>query len=107
MTPALQDRVIEVHPEVSFRALAARPLEYAKRKPAGYDERRALLEDVLEMSLWSREKARAVARPAQPDDLLDATVVAWTAYRFANGSAERLPPEPPVDRRGLRMEIVY
>jgi predicted RNase H-like nuclease len=106
MSPALQDRVVEVHPEVSFRVLAGRPLGHPKRKSAGYDERRALLEAALGISIWSRD-ARAAARPSQPDDLLDATVVAWTARRLAEGRAERLPPDPPRDRRGLRMEIVY
>lgn len=107
MTPSLQQRVIEVHPEVSFRAIAGRSIAHPKRKPAGYDERRELLQEALDTSIWSREEARAVARPAQPDDLLDATVVAWTAYRFARVIAEHLPPEPPVDRSGLRMEIVF
>ncbi len=107
MTPVSQERVIEVHPEVSFRAIAGRPMAHPKRKSAGYEERRELLQKALETSILSREDARDVARSAQPDDLLDATVVAWTAYRFANGIAKRLPPEPPLDRRGLRMEIVY
>lgn len=107
MTPTSQARVIEVHPEVSFSSLAGRPMRYPKRKPEGYDERRNLLQVALKASIWHREEAHAAARPAQPDDLLDATIVAWTAYRFANGIARSLPPDPPLDRHGLRMEIVY
>lgn len=44
MTPALQRRVVEVHPEVSFWALAGeRPMTHHKGKAEGYEERRALL----------------------------------------------------------------
>jgi predicted RNase H-like nuclease len=67
----------------------------------------ALLETAFAMPLWSREEARVVARPAAPDDLLDAVAAAWTARRLVEGVAERLPAEPAVDRRGLRMEIVF
>jgi predicted RNase H-like nuclease len=107
MTPALQTRIAEVHPEVSFSAIAGRQLCYPKKRGEGFEERRALLQSALGISIWEREEARALARPATPDDVLDATVAAWTARRVAEGIAERLPPDPPIDARGLRMEIVY
>ena len=108
MAPALQARVIEVHPEVGFWALAGgRPMAHAKGTPEGYEERRALLADGLGVEIWSRDEARRVAQPASPDDALDAIVAAWTARRWAAGRASRLPPDPSVDARGLRMEIVY
>ena len=84
-----------------------RPMAHAKGTPGGYEERRALLADVLGLAVWSRDEARAIARPAAPDDVLDATVAAWTARRWAEGTAGRLPPDPSLDARGLRMEIVY
>ncbi len=59
------------------------------------------------MPRWPREAARDLARPAAPDDLLDAVAAAWTARRVVEGIAERLPAEPAMDRRGLRMEIVF
>jgi predicted RNase H-like nuclease len=102
-----QGRVFEVHPEVSFWALAGRPMEFKKGKPDGYEERRALLNKELGLPIWSRTEASAVARPASPDDLLDATVAAWTARRSAEGRAERLPTDPEIDSRSLRMEIMY
>jgi predicted RNase H-like nuclease len=103
-----QARVFEVHPEVCFWALAGRqPMAYRKTWPEGYDERLALLEAVFARPLWSREEARDLARPAAPDDLLDAVAAAWTVRRKVEGVAERLPAEPAVDRRGLRMEMVY
>ena len=108
LTPALQGRVFEVHPEVSFWALAdRRPMEHAKNTADGYTERRSLLADKLGVPIPTRAKARRLARPAAPDDVLDAIAAAWTARRVAEGRAGRLPDDPPVDARGLRMEIVY
>jgi predicted RNase H-like nuclease len=108
MTPALQGRVVEVHPEVSFWALAGeRPMAHHKGEPEGFAERRELLAAGLETAIPSREEARSLVRPAAADDVLDAIVAAWTARRQAEGEAARLPPDPSVDARGLRMEIVY
>jgi predicted RNase H-like nuclease len=103
-----QGRVFEVHPEVSFSALAGRPMEFKKSTPEGYEERRALLNIELGTSIWSRTEAFSVARPASPDDLLDATVAVWTAWRAADNRAQRLPGSEQLrDARGLKMEIVY
>jgi predicted RNase H-like nuclease/predicted enzyme related to lactoylglutathione lyase len=77
------ERVIEVHPEVSFRELAHRPL-LSKHRSDGLAERRALLEQA------GIEVPASVARIAEPD-LLDATIVAWTAGRYARGQAVPLP----------------
>lgn len=107
LTPDLQGRVFEVHPEVSFWALAGRPMAFAKKGPEGYEERRRLLTGEMGIDVWSRINARSVARPASPDDVLDAIVAAWSAHRDGTGLAGRLPDVPEVDNRGLRMEIVY
>ena len=81
---AQQDkRVIEVHPEVSFRELAKRPLE-SKHRTQGLAERRALL---VEAGI---ELPASVPRVAEPD-LLDATAAAWSARRYARGEAVPLP----------------
>ena len=77
------DRVIEVHPEVSFSELARRPL-LSKHRTDGLAERRALLEEA------GIELPEEVARIAEPD-LLDATVAAWSARRYAQGEAVPLP----------------
>jgi predicted RNase H-like nuclease len=85
------ERVIEVHPEVSFSELTQRPL-LSKKRTDGQAERRALLEEAgIELPAW-------VPRIAEPD-LLDATVAAWTAGRYARGEALSLP-EGHVDRIG-------
>ncbi len=41
--PALREVVREVHPEVCFRELAGRPMDYSKKKREGQDERRRAL----------------------------------------------------------------
>ena len=102
MTPSLQERVVEGHPEVSFRALGGRPMCFNKKRPAGRAERRALLVGVFDAALPERSPAGAAL-----DDLNDACVLAWTAARVVSGQAQRLPPAPQHDGRGLRMEIVY
>lgn len=109
MTRDLQDRVIEVHPEVSFWAMnGERPMLNHKSKLEGFDERHVLLSAHLPgVRIPDRKEARMLARPASPDDVLDATVATWTARRFVEGRSERLLPEPLTDGRGLRMEINY
>ncbi len=43
---------------------------------------------------------------AGADDVLDACACALTAARIFKGEAMRFPETPPLDRRGLRMEIL-
>lgn len=109
MTPGLQERVVEVHPEVCFWALAGhRPMEHHKGKKEGYAERHELLTEAFRgIDIPVRRTADRIAPPARADDVLDALVAAWTARRFAAGKADRLPVVPLVDARGLRMEMVY
>lgn len=107
ITCEIQDRVFEVHPEVSFWAMAGHSMIHPKDHLAGYLERKGQLEEALGMTLPDRRAAFRLARPAKPDDILDAMVAAWTARRVADGEAGRLPEEPEMDSKGLRMEIVY
>jgi predicted RNase H-like nuclease len=103
ITPNLQQRVVESHPEVSFCALNADVcLQHMKRSAAGREERCRLLLGALE-DLASLSPPRGSAW----DDLYDACVLAWTASRLATGCERRLPAHPQYDARGLRMEIVY
>ncbi len=109
LTPKIQSRVFEVHPEVSFWALAGgHPMVYPKRKSVGYEERRAMLVTALEgVAIPPRREAGQWAPPVNAHDILDAIAAAWTASRFVSGQACRLPAEPLTDACGLRMEIVY
>jgi predicted RNase H-like nuclease len=84
------DRIHEVHPEVSFRAMnGGRPLRYRKKSAGGAIERIALLQrheiEIAEL----RETAIAPL-----DDVLDAAAAAWSAERIAQGIAETLPDSP-------------
>jgi predicted RNase H-like nuclease len=110
MSPALQERVYECHPELAFWALnGGRPLAEPKKLRSrphapGLDLRRGLLANAgLPARLPSCEPISGI-RPGA-DDLLDAAACAWTARRIALGRAVRLPSEPDRDVRGLRMEI--
>jgi predicted RNase H-like nuclease len=108
MTPALQRRVIEVHPEVSFWALAGHPMAHHKGTPEGFEERRSVLEAAFpDTPIPTRRQAASLARPATPDDVVDAIVAVWTARRFAARHAGRLTVPPPTTDRAPRMEIVF
>ena len=104
--PELSARVREVHPEVSFYFLAGgQALQHSKKKRAGREERRKLLEPLF--GAWLLEAVSERARLASAeDDVLDAFVALWTAERIATGAAITIPCAPPRDTFGLRMEIV-
>lgn len=104
MTPALQARVVEAHPEVAFWAMnGEKPLDLPKRVKSrghapGLALRRALLEAVgLVLPPFPRG--------AGEDDFLDAAACAVVARRVREGVARRFPDYPETDERGLRMEI--
>jgi predicted RNase H-like nuclease len=87
----LEERVFEVHPEVSFAALAGRQLLHSKRSWNGQMERRRLLATAgIELP------NELLAGQAAADDLLDAAIAAWSAARKARGEAAKLPPDPPI-----------
>jgi len=83
------NRIIEVHPEVSFRAILERPLGHTKKTWAGQNLRRAAL---LSVGLALPDDL-GPAGSAAPDDVLDAAVVAWSAHRHAQGRSCRLGDE--------------
>jgi predicted RNase H-like nuclease len=83
------DRVREVHPEVSFATLAGQPLAFGKRTWNGQHERIALLAEAG-IELPDHLDAGLVA----VDDVLDAAVAAWTATRIARGDHVTYPADP-------------
>lgn len=110
MTPALQSRIFEVHPELAFWAMnGERPLALPKKvkgrpHPPGLDLRRALLEaGGFPLGLLPPASYRMADVGA--DDLLDACACAWSARRLRDGQAVRCPATPPTNSRGLRMAI--
>ena len=111
MTPDLQQRVYEAHPELAFRSLAGAPLRHSKKIPAGREERLQALERLASFravrDLLDTVATRYRRSQLALDDCLDACVLAWLAGRIATGAAQRLPAQPPLDAKGLRMEIWY
>ncbi len=110
MTPDLQTRIREVHPEVAFWALnGCAALETPKKiksrpNPDGLAQRRALLAGAgYDQAFLTRQ--HLPAKDAGPDDVLDATVNAWSAQRIARGEAVRFPDQPDRDEKGLAIEI--
>jgi predicted RNase H-like nuclease len=97
------DRIVEVHPEVCFRAMAGRPLEFPKRSWNGLFMRRRLLR---EHGIVVPERLET-AGVAAPDDVVDAAAAAWTAKRLATGDARSLPDPPERMRDGSRAAIWY
>jgi predicted RNase H-like nuclease len=89
------DRVIEVHPEVSFRRMAGAPLSHPKTTWNGQHARRALLaRQGVELP---EELGEGGEVPVA--DVLDAAAAAWSARRYANGTAESFPPGATRGRR--------
>ncbi len=113
MTPALQQRVYEAHPELAFRALIGQPMQARKKGAAGHEERLQAL--ALAAPPFMHQTRQAVTQALQRyprsqvalDDLLDAYALVHTAWRIWHTQAHCLPHDPPYDQRGLRMEIWY
>lgn len=97
-------RIHEVHPEVSFHALAGGvPPAYAKKTWRGQNLRRSLLAEaglVLPEELGEADRIPV-------DDVLDAAAAAWSAHRIALGTANRLPEVPEPDAEGRLVDIRY
>jgi predicted RNase H-like nuclease len=109
MIPALQQRVHEAHPELAFMSLAGVPMQHNKKTPEGREERLRILEGAFREMRQAFDNACFAFKRAEVamDDLLDAYVLAWTALHISTGQANRVPADPPVDQKGLRMEIWY
>jgi predicted RNase H-like nuclease/GrpB-like predicted nucleotidyltransferase (UPF0157 family) len=92
--------VLEAHPEVSFAEIDPACVIASKISPEGAAARRAALGSVgLEPPAYVRGQGYAA------DDLLDACVVAWTAGRYAAGTAYSLPDRPEVLSDGIAAAI--
>jgi predicted RNase H-like nuclease len=86
---AADDRLHEVHPEVSFVcANGGRHLAWPKSSWNGVELRRSIL---LAQGISFPEDL-GPAGQAGVADLFDAGIVAWSAQRIATGSAESFPP---------------
>ena len=108
MTPALEERVFEAHPELGFwrlnggRAMALPKKVKSRPSPPGLAERAALLvRHGFAPAFLEQPLPRGVGR----DDLIDAAVLSLTATRIATGEGRSFPDAPERDGKGLRMAI--
>ena len=90
LKPDLRSILREVHPEVCFRELTGKPMEFAKSKSTGRAERRKALARDFDVDaivdLGRRERLSAV-------DTLDALVACWSAIRLVKGEGRSLVPD--------------
>ncbi len=111
ISPTLQNQIFEGHPEVSFARLVGQPMQSGKKTHPGNLERRAALGAAADDPFSAfRANPRSSLRSegitkVEVDDLLDACIMLWTALRIVAGQGVRIPKAPPVDVRGLRMEM--
>lgn len=104
--PGRQEWIREVHPELSFWCWNSRtPMRWPKKSAAGFADRQKLV--VARYGAAGRQAAASLPRGRfGEDDLMDAFAALWTAEHAHQGEAMVVPPDPPVDEVGLRMEIV-
>jgi predicted RNase H-like nuclease len=106
MTPALQHRVREIHPEVSFWSLNnQKAIQQNKKTVPGQAQRHKLLQQIFTDMDDVLSKSPTVGFAM--DDAFDALVAAWTAAQAVTKEATTLPKDPELDSKGLRMEILY
>lgn len=108
LTPELEARVFEVHPELAFwRLNGERAMRLPKKVKSaasmpGIEERAALLRaHGFEAEFLEQRPPKGAGR----DDLIDACVNAAIAERIAAGRAQCFPRDFQRDGRGLRMAI--
>jgi len=106
MTPALQSRVREIHPEISFWVLNKKqPIQQNKKTVPGQAQRHKLLQRIFTDMDDILSKSPTVGFAM--DDAFDALAAAWTAGQIVSGKAETLSKNPELDSKGLKMEILY
>lgn len=102
----LVSRTREVHPEVSFRAMADHPLA-SKHTEAGERQRLKAISQAFGPEAFPKAWRQLGERRGLKKDLIDTFACLWTARRVQQGIAIRLPAEPEMDSVGLPMAIWY
>lgn len=108
-TDSAKEKIIEIHPEVCFWALAGKPMKYSKKESEGFIERKQLLQEIctstdeIVQNALSKYRRKDVAR----DDILDALVASITAKLSFQRGLKSIPEIPEKDSQGLPMQVVY
>ncbi|HKO57509.1 MAG TPA: DUF429 domain-containing protein [Thermoanaerobaculia bacterium] len=105
--PDLRDRVIEVHPEVTFAHWRGAPIVEGKKTEEGAAIRRALVDTHFGADAVEAVRRRYRQAEAADDDILDAFAALRTAERIMSAEAATIPERPAHDGAGLPMRIVY
>ncbi len=104
MSPFRQRTVYEGRPELSFMQLnGGVPLTHGKYTEAGVAERRALL--LAKLNGVERILDAHLPR-IRETNLLEVSVLVWSARRAFTHAARRIPTNPEWDPTGLRMEFI-
>ena len=107
MTPELQERVREFHPELAWKRLAGFTLA-AKTRAAGVVQRFGLLREAGATGAFlAGGSPHLDSADVKIDDYLDALVGLRVAHEISTGGGRRLPENPPRDEKGLRMEMWF
>jgi predicted RNase H-like nuclease len=106
-SPEFRGIVREAHPELMFRGLAGGPMSHRKDSREGFEERMTILKifepntKVLIAAAFLAHGGYGAAR----DDIVDAFVLALGAQH--PGRLKTVPDDPPLDPKGLPMQMVY
>ena len=96
------ERVVEVHPELAFRALSTEAVTDPKVTARGTMQRLAALREVMDVEQALTDAPRLVPMV----DALDACAAAWSAQRLAEGRGECVG-DGALDARGRPMRICW
>ena len=107
--PNAMPKVREVHPEICFWALnSGRPMKCGKKTVSGERQRLEILKrfECRTREIYREACRRFVGGGVAKDDILDALAAAVTA-RCDHDRLKTIPDCPPMDCKGLPMEMVY
>lgn len=108
LTPALQARVREVHPEVAFCVLNGNKEMCTPKKIRGRVNRDGIAERATLLRRFGFDAGFLARKPpsgAALDDFIDACVCCVIAGRIVHGSARPYPDPPALDSKGLHIAI--
>jgi len=100
---AEDDRIHEVHPEVSFAEMNGEPLAYSKKSWHGQADRLRLL--AVAGITVPGDLGPIGATP--PDDIIDAAAAAWSAHRIAAGTGEKVGKPVPDPRPNRNAGFIW
>ena len=78
---------------------------YRKKSTRGFAERKNMILDRFRTAYLQLRTTLPRGQFGR-DDLMDAFAALWTAERVHRGKVLIVPPNPPLDEFGLRMEIL-